>query len=132
MTAPPPDRQVGSVADEAARLVQLLRSWSDRAAPDDDAPSAYAEADGAPSAAHDPLTCRACPLCRALAHARAVRPELVGYLASAAEALAATLRDLAAPPEAGGRPAGGDPTYGERPEWAASDCDVDDEGGGAA
>ena len=114
---------VGSAADEAARLADALKGWFCGAAT-----GVGASPDHAPTPPHDPLTCRVCPLCRGIA---AVRPEVVEHLASAAESLAAALRELGASrtpsprqPESADR---GGPTY----ETVHIDIDDDDEDEGA-
>lgn len=66
-------------------------------------------ADGSAAVEHDPLTCRYCPLCRAMAAVQATSPQLVEQLARAADQVAAALHDLAA---GAGRPARTDPTPG--------------------
>lgn len=117
--------QVGSVAEEAARLLDALGGWAGTArggyaaepaerhtspAPEPDGAAAdgaagpdEATADvpaacgscGAEQAQDQPATCRLCPLCQAIGVLRSVRPETVDRLADLAGALAATLRDVA-------------------------------------
>lgn len=129
-----PDRQdhrqdrehVGSVAEEAARLLDALGGWAqsatsdghrhqtpgggtDRAASDSHArresPATAAsrcEHCGADSRMGEAISCRLCPVCQGISLLRSVRPETVDRLADLAAALSSTLRDLAA--EHPGRP----------------------------
>ena len=118
------DPGVGSAAEEAARLADALKGWFWGAATDLDA--------AAEDSAHDPLTCRVCPLCRGIAAVRSARPEVVEHLASAAESLAAALRALGAArtpsPRQAQRADQAGPTY----ETVSIDVDDADEDEGAA
>ncbi len=106
-----PTPEVGSAADEAARLADALGGWF-RSATTGSAQS--------PTPDHDPLTCGACPICRGIAAVRAVQPEVIAHLATAADALAAALREWRArQPESADRA-----TYRDRPETV----DIDDDG----
>ena len=83
------DRQVGSAADEAVRLLAAAQAWAvghlDRL--DDEH-----LATGSPA-------CTVCPLCQAVTAVRAVRPETLAHLSDAVGSLAAALRSaVAAPP----------------------------------
>lgn len=114
------DEQVGSVADEAARLLESLRRSAETAAseaaaasathdePDAvPAPPAPAPADAAP---HDPF-CTWCPLCRGAAVVRSLSPETLARLADLATLAASVLTDLASSRPAPGpatAPAAGD------------------------
>ena len=75
---------VGSVADEAARLVGLLGDYL-----------------GTPSARSDPVgphadsPCESCPICRGAALLRRVSPEAIGTAADLAGFVATALRDWA-------------------------------------
>src|SRR5689334_21218245 len=115
-------RRVGTVAEEAARLVDAYASWSESARQSPDGPaeegeSQYAGSPGAAGCTGSPgsaagdqrcaacgaetgagraVTCGVCPLCQGLALLRAVRPETVDRLADLAAAVTATLRDVAA------------------------------------
>lgn len=82
---PDPGRRL---ADEALRLVEALR---DAGAGPDTGERGHLGAD-----------CRVCPLCRALATVRAVRPEAVEHLALAAAELVRAWREVVAtdPPAA--------------------------------
>jgi hypothetical protein len=66
-----------AVLAELARLVEALRE-----------------------ASHDGPECRICPICRALAGIRELRPEAVDHLAAAVEELLAAVREFARPPTA--------------------------------
>jgi hypothetical protein len=115
---------VGSVTEEAARLLEALGGWASTA---QDAYAARAAAhaagdDGAADAADGPadargpgtatqgrcescgaengagraVVCHLCPLCQGIGLLRTVRPETVDRLADLAGAVATALRDLAA------------------------------------
>lgn len=116
-----PAPEVGSAADEAARLADALGDWFR---------SAATGSSQSPTSDHDPLTCRVCPICRGIAAVRAVQPEVIEHLATAADALAAALREWRArQPESADR---GRPTYRDRPETVHIDIDIDDDDEGAA
>lgn len=104
---------VGSVAEEAARLLEALGGWAStaqdayaaRAAADAaggpaDAPEAHpqsrCESCGAENGAGQAVVCTLCPLCQGIGLLRSVRPETVDRLADLAGAVATALRDLAA------------------------------------
>lgn len=138
-------RRVGTVAEEAARLIDAFASWSDSARESHDGPAQEGEsryagyagsagsaageqrcaACGAENGAGRAVTCGICPLCQGLALLRAVRPETVDRLADLAAAVTATLRDVAAqtraqqPPD--GRQGGPGPQDGN-----VQDIPVDD------
>jgi hypothetical protein len=110
---------VGSVAEEAARLLDALGGWAARAGyaaepgtrhTDDSAdgttahaetarpgahPSGHCEKCGAADGAGQAVVCRLCPVCQGIGLLRSVRPETVDRLADLAGAVAATLRDVA-------------------------------------
>jgi hypothetical protein len=113
------DEQVGSVADEATRLLESLRRSAEDAAaagPENGGPAEdgapphdggradsptldqAAPFDGAPATeqttAHDPL-CTWCPLCRSAAVLRSLSPETLVRLADLAGVAATVLADLA-------------------------------------
>ena len=110
------DEQVGSVADEATRLLQSLRRTTEEAgrsaaeeAADPPGPTPRAPRAGMPSAAvpdaglggggtdtspHDPA-CTWCPLCRGAAVVRSLSPETLTRLADLAALAATVLTDLA-------------------------------------
>jgi hypothetical protein len=115
------DEQVGSVADEATRLLESLRRSAEAAAQSAaaDPPAADSAADeeasdaGVPDsnssaapepAAHDPF-CAWCPLCRGAAVVRSLSPETLTRLADLAALAATVLTDLAGSRAAGEHPA---------------------------
>lgn len=121
------DEQVGSVAEEAQRLLESLR----RAGGGDDDPR-HAATDGGRHAQDgggrhaaadegeawvctDPF-CRSCPLCRTVAVMRGLSPETLRRLADLATVAAGVLSDLAG--ERSGGPA--DPTGGRAPDERAA------------
>lgn len=88
------DEPVGSVAEEAARLLGALRDWSRESS------SAYGgDADSAVSGAADAMRnltenmatdgreCRYCPLCQAISAIRGTNPEVRQHLSTAATSL---------------------------------------------
>jgi hypothetical protein len=111
------DKQVGSVADEAGRLLESLRRSAAEAAahpPEGDdprettTPDAGVPAGGSPglgagdgpdAGAHDPF-CQWCPLCRGAAVVRSLSPETLARLADLASLAATVLADLASRPGA--------------------------------
>lgn len=113
----------GTVAEEAARLIEAMASMARAGAGPRQEPSSYdggppqgwgspgeSKASG-PDPSDDPtdgtcrscgrerdgtpVACRLCPLCQGIAFLRSVRPETVDRLADLASAVAATLRDVA-------------------------------------
>jgi len=115
------DEQVGSVADEATRLLESLRRSAAEAADQgtragsDGSPPASA-ADPGPAApprpdavdpdagTHDPA-CQWCPLCRGAAVVRSLSPQTLTRLADLAGLAATVLADLASTRGAGAEPA---------------------------
>jgi hypothetical protein len=101
------DEQLGSVAEEAQRLLESLRRAGGGPGPEDDegAPSAprAAEDRSAEEAwvCTDPF-CRSCPLCRTVAVVRGLSPETLRRLADLATVAAGVLVDLAG--DRAGRP----------------------------
>jgi hypothetical protein len=80
----------GSATEEAARLAEALHGWWTR-----DASPQLAEPGHTAEPGHRASdTCRHCPLCRGMAAAHAARPEVVGHLLTAVEALAAAWQEL--------------------------------------
>lgn len=80
---------VGSVAEEAAKLIGSLTEWSRRHAEGDVSgsdPEAAAEA------------CARCPVCRAGAWLRHLNPEARAHLGAAGASLAAAMASILAPP----------------------------------
>jgi hypothetical protein len=108
---------VGSVAEEAARLLDALGGWASTAhasyaaqpassagpAPQEAADKGRLDGEGggrcascgAQDAAGGAVPCQLCPVCQGIGLLRSVRPETVDRLADLAGALAATLRDIA-------------------------------------
>ena len=116
---------VGTVAEEAARLLDALGGWAAQAGyaaqpaprhtgtpersdeegtadaaqhadePEGAHPASHCERCGAADGAGQAVVCRLCPVCQAIGILRSVRPETVDRLADLAGAVAATLRDLA-------------------------------------
>jgi hypothetical protein len=86
---------VGSLAEEAARLIAALQGWTQdqrqQADTTDDAGDARQEHDAAD---HDPLSieCRYCPLCALARTAKAMTPEVREHLSSAALSLALAVK----------------------------------------
>jgi hypothetical protein len=95
------------VGEEVTRLTEALTGWWTSLADGPQGPRAAAGPEGArpdgtaAGDAHGGARCRACPLCRAIDLARAVRPDLLETVALAAETVALLLREATA----GGRPA---------------------------
>ena len=112
----------GSVAEEAARLIEAMASMARASAgPSQDfSPYAAGPAQGPGSSGvpddpprsdnrdvrsegaccggernGTPVACRLCPLCQGIALLRSVRPETVDRMADFASAVAASLRDMA-------------------------------------
>jgi hypothetical protein len=102
---------VGSVGEEAARLLDALGGWAGTstagyaAGPAQRADArrpgaqgsggARCESCGAENGVGQALTCQLCPLCQGLGILRSVRPETVDRLADLAGAVAAALREVA-------------------------------------
>ena len=102
---------VGSVAEEAARLLDALGGWAAGHGYAADPPtSATAPGAGEETQAQAPhrcptcgaeagtgqaVVCQLCPVCQGIGLLRSVRPETVDRLADLAGAVAAALRDLA-------------------------------------
>ena len=112
---------VGTVAEEAARLLDALGGWAASAqsgyaarpahaaaAPGDDdtaeqdhhaddrrSTGSRCESCGAENGVGQAVTCQLCPVCQGIGLLRSVRPETVDRLADLAGALAATLKDIA-------------------------------------
>ena len=101
---------VGTVAEEAARLLDALGGWAASAqsgyaarpahaatAPGEGADSTTprCESCGAENGVGQAVACQLCPVCQGIGLLRSVRPETVDRLADLAGALAATLKDIA-------------------------------------
>jgi hypothetical protein len=130
---------VGSVAEEAARLLDALGGWAASSGYAAGAPSrgsaegpgrppagdtrdgtsatsgptpggeGHCEHCGAENGAGRAVVCRLCPVCQGIGLLRSVRPETVDRLADLAGALADTLRELADHRRAGQASAGAAP-----------------------
>jgi hypothetical protein len=96
---------VGSVAEEAARLLDALGGWASTthnpyaakpASPESDEGGRRCESCGAENGMGQAVTCQLCPVCQGLTLLRSVRPETVDRLADLAGAVTEVLRDLAA------------------------------------
>jgi hypothetical protein len=141
--------RIGTVAEEAARLIEdmaaMARSRSSRSqdptleahAPEvADAPPGTSSAGGCAHCGGGPVgtpeACRLCPLCRGIALLRSVRPEIVEQLADLSSVVTECLRDMVAQSRASGsasstRPASGSPSDGGR---TTQDIPVHDESEG--
>lgn len=99
---------VGSVSEEALKLFQALQDW----ARDTGADSATAGAASAFRTVNEHIAtggeeCRYCPLCRVIAAAREVSPEVKGHLSSAATSLLSALAAMSTESSGDRRPPGG-------------------------
>lgn len=110
------DEAVGTLAEEAARLVDALRDLGrDQGASFAD--QAEALTSWAAEGLHDldahvatgAEECRYCPVCRAIAFARATSPEVRAHLADAASSLVQAAAHLLAPPTPPDPASPGDP-----------------------
>jgi hypothetical protein len=90
--------QVGSAAQEAARLFAAVEDWARTRG------EAHAGDPAGPGAA----TCGVCPVCSGIALLRDVRPETVEHLLDAAASVVAAVRSAVVPPSPpdDGRPGG--------------------------
>ena len=88
------DEQVGSVADEAGRLLESLRRAAEAESQRHEPGDPVAAEGEAPPGGHDPF-CQWCPLCRGAAVVRSLSPETLARLADLAGVAAAVLADLA-------------------------------------
>ena len=150
-----PKSSIGTVAEEAARLISAMATMagssedtnqnpnrddpSQRSSPyaggpaQESTPPEAGDASRACSACGaesngTPVACRLCPLCQGIALLRSVRPETVDRLADFASAMAASLRDMATQSRASG-PAAQAGSRSGRPAGQATvqDIPVDDE-----
>ena len=114
-----PPEDVGSVAEEAAKLLGALTGWAKDTAHDVNHAAGEHLATGAPE-------CTYCPICRTVHVVRQTSPEVRAHLASAAASLmqaAAGILATAVPDGAGGGRAG--PAAGR---GAVERIDLDDDG----
>jgi hypothetical protein len=88
--------EVGSAAEEAARLFTALEDWARTRA------SALLDDEHLATGSAE---CRVCPVCQAIGTLRHVRPDAVEHLLDATASLVAALRAAAVPPS--GEPAPG-------------------------
>lgn len=104
--------EVGSVADEAARLIWSLADWTRRHAAgeaplaDDCGGHDHRGAGGASAAGEESDAggaCAWCPVCRAHAWLRQLNPDTRAHLGAAGASLAAAMASLLAPPTATSR-----------------------------
>ena len=94
---------VGSLAEEAAKLLAALQGWSQETGADY-AGAAAGMAHGAASALHDVnehiatggADCRYCPVCRTIAVLRETSPEVKAHLGTAAASLMHAVAELMA------------------------------------
>lgn len=124
----------GTVAEEAARLIEAMASMARSTSGGGQSPYPYGDgpaqdsAPGAQDASPDPddrhgsthgvcsscggeqdstpVACKLCPVCQGIAFIRSVRPETVDRLADFASALASTLRDVASQSRGSGQGSG--------------------------
>ncbi len=140
---PPRPDPIGTVAEEAAKLIALLGQRSAERPSSDPVPGESDDASYAGRAAFDSsspaddtcrehprageaLTCALCPICQAIAVLRTLQPETIDRLADLAAAAAAALRDLAAGAGAGaGQSPRPEPRHPGRTRTV--DIEVDDE-----
>ncbi len=94
----PDGPQLGSAAQEAARLFAAVEDWARTRG------GAYA----ADHTGSGTPTCGVCPVCSGIALLRDVRPETVEHLLDAAASVVAAVRSAVVPPSApdAGRPGG--------------------------
>ena len=148
-----PQTSVGTVAEEAARLISAIAAmapsgtaataydpspYAGEPAQDQSSPVGAPPGDPGPGASPvcsacggvndgTPVACKLCPLCQGIALLRSVRPETVDRLADFASAVAATLRDMATQSRSAG-PGSGSGTGPETPSDGpmVQDIRVDD------
>jgi len=89
-----PDESVGSVAEEAAKLLHALQDWAKESG-SEYAGAAASAAEGAASAVHridehiatGSAECTYCPVCRVIAAVRDTSPEVRQHLTTAATSM---------------------------------------------
>ena len=98
MTGPGNGPEVGSAAQEAARLFAAVEDWARN----------RGDTGAAEHAGPGTATCGVCPVCSGIALLRDVRPETVEHLLDAAASIVAAVRSAVVPPPApdGARPGG--------------------------
>lgn len=95
--------QLGTAAQEAARLFAAVEDWARTRG------EAHAGGSAQRSAGPVPTTCGVCPVCTGIALLRDVRPETVEHLLDAAASVVAAVRSAVRAPSApsdGARPGG--------------------------
>ena len=104
--------QVGSVAEEAAKLLGAFSGWAKEQG---DGLSAFT--DGLHDhASSESLECTWCPVCRTVAAVRQTSPEVIAHLSSAASSLMLAVSGMMAPP-APGRDGGVERIPLDEDEW---------------
>lgn len=129
MSEPRDPHEVGSLGEEAAKLLGALSGWT-RDQADEAGDGLSGMAARAAAAAHDldehlatgSAECTICPLCRAVHAVRQVSPEVTAHLAAAASSLVSAAAALLAT-DVG--PRGGRPAEDAGEGWDADD-DRDD------
>ena len=101
-----PEPEVGSLAEETARLLDALEGWTRRRDPHDAEPAEEPDhhahdAPGAPSG-----DCRLCPLCQGARLMRSVTPEVRDHLTSAVGSLIQAASAMVAAHSADSQPSG--------------------------
>ena len=92
------EQQLGSAAQEAARLFAAVEDWARSRGG-----AAGTGHSSGPEAGHDrhgPSTCSVCPVCSGIALLRDVRPETVEHLLDAAASVVAAVRSAVVVPPA--------------------------------
>ena len=110
------DREIGSVAEEATKLLGAVADWA-REHGSDLGSNVAALADQAAAAAHDVSAhiatddpeCRYCPVCRTVHAVRTANPEVRAQLTSAASSFLQAAAGMLAAGAGNGGPAGGRP-----------------------
>jgi hypothetical protein len=100
-----PDEPVGSVSEEAAKLLGALQDWA-KDSGSEYAGAAASAAEGAASAAHrinehvatGGAACTYCPLCRMISALRDTSPEVKAHLSSAMTSLMQAAAGMMATP----------------------------------
>ena len=81
---------VGTLAEEAAKLLAAVHAW----AGDSASVASDQEAQDPGHAAHEPAECQWCPLCRLVRLARNTSPDVRDHLSQAAISLALAVKGL--------------------------------------
>lgn len=135
MSEPRDRHEVGTLGEEAAKLLGAFSGWA-RAQADEAEDGLSGMAARAAAAAHDldehlatgSAECTVCPFCRAVHAVRQVSPEVTSHLAAAATALVSAASALLATDVGQGdrRPSGGAAADRDDPDRGVG---LDDEGG---